>query len=129
MDGRIEVEDLRKVFRVRARAAGLRNALRQLVRPQERELPALDGLSFSIAPGVQMTEHVTAEAAAASPLYKATHGHDPRAPALGAALIFTGPGAPEGHTLGRVSMLDVAPTVARMLGVTLPDAEGRPLLS
>ena len=81
------------------------------------------------APGVQMTEHVTAEAAAASPLYKATHGHDPRAPALGAALIFTGPGAPEGHTLGRVSMLDVAPTVARMLGVTLPDAEGRPLLS
>ena len=48
---------------------------------------------------------------------------------FGAALIFTGPGAPEGHTLGRVSMLDVAPTVARMLGVTLPDAEGRPLLS
>src|SRR5262245_41368059 len=51
MRGGIEVEDLRKVFRVRTRASGWRGALRQLVRPQERELAALDGLSFSIAPG------------------------------------------------------------------------------
>ena len=47
----IEVENLRKVFRVRTRRAGLRGALRQLFRPHERELAALDGLSFSIAPG------------------------------------------------------------------------------
>jgi ABC-2 type transport system ATP-binding protein len=51
MSGGIEVEDLRKVFRVRTRPAGFRAALEQLVRPQEREVAALDGLSFSIAPG------------------------------------------------------------------------------
>ena len=51
MGGGIEVEDLRKVFRVRTQTLGFRAALQQLVRPRERVLAALDGLSFSIAPG------------------------------------------------------------------------------
>jgi ABC-2 type transport system ATP-binding protein len=51
MNGGIEVHDLRKVFRVRTRRSGWRGALRQLIRPEEHELVALDGLSFKISPG------------------------------------------------------------------------------
>jgi len=47
----IEVENLRKVFRVRRRASGVRGALRQLVRPATREVKAVDGISFRIEPG------------------------------------------------------------------------------
>jgi hypothetical protein len=70
---------------------------------------------------------VTAEAAGRSPAYRATHGHHPDIAELGAALVMAGPGIREGVLLGDVSMLDVAPTAARLLGVALPGAEGRVL--
>ncbi len=51
MDAAIELEELRKVFRVRERAPGLRSALRQLVFAQTREVVAVDGISFRVQPG------------------------------------------------------------------------------
>ncbi len=51
MDAAIELEELRKVFRVRERAAGMRSALRQLVFAQTREVVAVDGISFCVQPG------------------------------------------------------------------------------
>ncbi len=89
--------------------------------------PMQGDLMLLAAPGVQLTEHASDEAAAAAPRYRATHGHDPREPALGAALVVAGPGISGGRMLGPVSMLDVAPTVARLLGVSLAGAEGRSL--
>jgi len=47
----IEVENLRKVFQVREGSRGLGGSLRGLIRPQRREVVAVDGLSFSIAAG------------------------------------------------------------------------------
>ena len=47
----IELEELRKVFRVRERAPGLRSALRQLVFSQTRDVVAVDGISFRVEPG------------------------------------------------------------------------------
>lgn len=78
--------------------------------------------------GVFFTGHPTAEAAARAPVYRAAHGHLPTLAPLGAALIMAGPGVREGVTLGEVSMLSLAPTAARLLGVSLPGAEGAPLL-
>jgi ABC-2 type transport system ATP-binding protein len=49
--GAIEVEDLRKVFDVPVRDAGLRAAARSLVHRRTREVVAVDGMSFSIEPG------------------------------------------------------------------------------
>ena len=98
-------------------------ACRALGLPGAAEHPMQGDLVLLAAPGVQLREHATEEAAAASPPYRATHGHDPREPALGAALVMAGPSIPPG-TLGSVSMLDVAPTAARLLGVDLPGAEG-----
>jgi len=86
--------------------------------------PTQGDLVLLAAPGVQMTEHVTDEAAARAPTYRATHGHDPREPELATALVMAGPCIPAGRLLGRVDMLDVAPTAAQLLRVPLPDADG-----
>jgi ABC-2 type transport system ATP-binding protein len=51
MSPAIELERLRKVFRVPERAHGLRGALRALVAPRARDVVAVDDVSFAIAPG------------------------------------------------------------------------------
>ena len=57
------------------------------------------------------------------------HGHDPSRPEMDATFVIAGPGVPRGQRLGRVDMRDIAPTLAALLGVSLPDAEGRDLLA
>jgi ABC-2 type transport system ATP-binding protein len=47
----IEVTNLRKVYTVPEREAGLQAALRSLIRPRVREVEAVAGVSFQIAPG------------------------------------------------------------------------------
>jgi viologen exporter family transport system ATP-binding protein len=51
MTAGIEVEGLRKVFRVRERARGFGGALRALFAPRTRDVVAVDDVSFRIAPG------------------------------------------------------------------------------
>ena len=41
--------------------------------------------------------------------------------------VAAGPGVPEGRRIAEASQLDVAPTVAALLGITLPAAERAPL--
>jgi arylsulfatase A-like enzyme len=41
--------------------------------------------------------------------------------------VISGYGVKPGTRLGRVSNLDVAPTIAALLGVKLPTADGKPL--
>ncbi|PDW01856.1 ABC transporter ATP-binding protein [Candidatus Viridilinea mediisalina] len=50
-DAAISVAELRKIYQVPEREAGLRAALRSLVRRRVREVPAVAGVSFTIAPG------------------------------------------------------------------------------
>jgi hypothetical protein len=42
-----------------------------------------------------------------------------------ATLLIAGPGVPAKGSLGEVDMRDVAPTVAKILGVELPTADGK----
>ncbi len=56
-----------------------------------------------------------------------THGYLPDQPELLGTLILSGHGIQPGTTLGKVSNQDVAPTLAKLLGVELPTAEGRVL--
>jgi len=56
-----------------------------------------------------------------------THGYLPEEPDLVAACVMWGPGVKAGAKLGKVSITDVAPTIAKILGVGLPTAEGRVL--
>ena len=58
--------------------------------------------------------------------YKGMHGYVPSDPAMRSTLIVAGPGIR--HTgLGVVDMRAIAPSIARVLGVELPDAEVKPV--
>jgi predicted AlkP superfamily pyrophosphatase or phosphodiesterase len=56
------------------------------------------------------------------------HGYLPDAPAMRATFIVAGPGVPRGRDLGAIDQRAIAPTLARVLGVTLPRAEAPGLL-
>jgi predicted AlkP superfamily pyrophosphatase or phosphodiesterase len=58
---------------------------------------------------------------------KGTHGYFPEHPEMRAALLIAGPGLAAHGALGEVDMRDIAPTVAKLLGVGLPSADGRSL--
>jgi ABC-2 type transport system ATP-binding protein len=47
----IHVRDLRKTYVISEREPGIGAALRSLVRRQKKEVPAVDGISFELAPG------------------------------------------------------------------------------
>ena len=56
------------------------------------------------------------------------HGYAPEEPDMGGILFAVGRGVPAGRSLGVVRMVDVAPTVARLLGIEPPSgSEGRPI--
>lgn len=55
------------------------------------------------------------------------HGYLPDHPKMFPALVLSGAGIRAGATLGHVRNIDVAPTIAALLGVEMTDAEGRVL--
>jgi predicted AlkP superfamily pyrophosphatase or phosphodiesterase len=56
-----------------------------------------------------------------------THGYLPDQPALLGTLVLSGHGIKSGTSVGKVSNQDIAPTVAHLLGVELPTADGKVL--
>lgn len=60
--------------------------------------------------------------------YHGMHGYDPALPAMRSTFLIEGAGIPAGRNLGDIDMRDIAPTIARVLGASLPQAEGKPLL-
>jgi len=61
-------------------------------------------------------------------LPRGDHGFLPENADMDAAFFLAGPGVPAGLALGRVDMRDIAPTLAGLLRLPLPAAEGRDLL-
>jgi len=59
---------------------------------------------------------------------KGTHGYFPDHPEMRATFILAGPGVPARGSLGEIDMRDIAPTLAKVMGVALPSADGKPLL-
>jgi hypothetical protein len=90
------------------------------------ELPGVD-LMLAAADGWHFADHATLEAADKAPRHRGSHGHLPDDPRLLAGLVAAGPGIAEGRRTGPASHLDVAPSIARLLGVALPAAERLPL--
>jgi hypothetical protein len=54
-----------------------------------------------------------------------THGELPDLPEMRAAFFLVGPGVPAGKNLGLIDMRDVAPTLAKEAGLSLPGADGK----
>ena len=56
-----------------------------------------------------------------------THGYRPDQPALYGTCVVWGAGVKPGTKLGLVRNVDIAPTMARLLGVDMPNVDGEPL--
>jgi predicted AlkP superfamily pyrophosphatase or phosphodiesterase len=61
------------------------------------------------------------------PKLSGTHGYLPDQPDMLSLCIVSGPRLKAGTKLGKIRAIDIAPTVARILGIELPRAEGKPL--
>ena len=59
---------------------------------------------------------------------KGTHGYFPTHPEMRATFILSGPSVAKRGSLGEVDMRDIAPTLAKIMEVKLPEADGKPLL-
>jgi predicted AlkP superfamily pyrophosphatase or phosphodiesterase len=57
-----------------------------------------------------------------------THGYTPDLKEMDASFFMAGPGVPSHQNLGRIDMRDIAPTLAKLLGLELPSAEGHDVL-
>jgi predicted AlkP superfamily pyrophosphatase or phosphodiesterase len=58
---------------------------------------------------------------------KGTHGYFPTHPEMRATFILQGPGFTKKGPLGEIDMRDIAPTLAKIMNVSLPGADGHPL--
>jgi predicted AlkP superfamily pyrophosphatase or phosphodiesterase len=59
---------------------------------------------------------------------KGSHGYWPDLPAMNSVFFLLGPGVPHSHSLGQIDMLQIAPTLAKILAVRLPAAKSPPVL-
>jgi predicted AlkP superfamily pyrophosphatase or phosphodiesterase len=59
---------------------------------------------------------------------RGTHGFLPEVPEMRSSFFIAGPGIPRARNLGEIDMRDIAPTLASLLDVKLPAAEGRDVL-
>ncbi|WP_421839266.1 alkaline phosphatase family protein [Novosphingobium sp.] len=59
---------------------------------------------------------------------KGMHGYFPAAPEMRSTFMIMGKGIPKGRKLGEIDMRAIAPTLAKLMGGTLPDAE-KPAIS
>jgi predicted AlkP superfamily pyrophosphatase or phosphodiesterase len=76
--------------------------------------------------GFEMGQKVDAPLVSPS-LPHGMHGYFPDHPEMGASFIISGPGVAARGSLGEIDMRDIAPTLAKVLEVPLPTADGRPL--
>ena len=56
-----------------------------------------------------------------------SHGHDQNLPNLHATFVAWGAGIKKGAKVGEIPNVDVAPTIAKLLNLSLPAAEGKPV--
>lgn len=79
-------------------------------------------------PGVEPRDNVTGDYVAPELGQMATHGFLSDMPDMKASLFIAGPGVPAGSLPEDAAMIDVAPTLAAIMGLEMPTAEGRNLL-
>ena len=61
-------------------------------------------------------------------VYPGSHGFDPNLPEMGALMMAMGRGVPKGARIGAIPMIDIAPTVAKLLHIEPPlQSEGTPI--
>jgi predicted AlkP superfamily pyrophosphatase or phosphodiesterase len=82
-------------------------------------------LAVGAAPGYNFTDTATGPAVVDRP-GRGHHGYPPTDPAMAASFLAVGPKVAH-RDLGAIRMVDIAPTIARWLGITLSGATGKPI--
>ena len=101
-----------------------RNQLGQL----KLDSPYSGDVFVQACPGYVLTDWRGSEAVFEPANYYGQHGYDPNLPELHAFFVASGEGIKEGVAIGPVDLVDIAPTVAKLLGFPPPKtAEGRVL--
>lgn len=59
----------------------------------------------------------------------ATHGYLPENPHMNAAFFAVGKGINKGMNVGEISMTDIAPTIAKSMGLEIPEVAGKKILN
>ena len=99
---------------------------------RKSELASLEGFSnadyvLALAPGYKFGQKLS------GPVFVqragGTHGYLPLVEDMDASFFIVGPGIAPARSLGRIDMRDVAPTVAGLLSLELPRAEGIDVLA
>lgn len=80
-----------------------------------------------LEPGYRTGSELTGPILRSGPV-EGTHGYLPETTEMDSVFFLAGPGIPPGVDLGRIDIADIAPTLARLLGVSLDGALGRDLL-
>jgi predicted AlkP superfamily pyrophosphatase or phosphodiesterase len=110
--------------------AGVESVLRpaeftKLGLPDPSENSEMPQLILTTRPGFSFGDAITGEPLVDAGGRKGTHGHRPEPAYMHATFIAAGAGIKAGVKLKQIDNIDVAPTIARLLRVPLPSAEGR----
>jgi hypothetical protein len=84
-------------------------------------------LMLTTRPGFCFKDDVLGEPIVRAGGHKGTHGHRPEPAFMHATFVAAGAGIKVGARLKTIDNIDVAPTIAALLRVRLPAAEGRVL--
>lgn len=84
-------------------------------------------LILSAHPGFAFADALIGEAEVEAGAYKGTHGHLPEPDYMHATFIAAGAGIKPGTKLDIIRNVDVAPTIAKLLGIEMPNVDGKPL--
>jgi len=95
--------------------------------PDPRDNSEMAQLILTTRPGFSFGDSVIGEPLADAGGHKGCHGHRPEPSFMHATFVAAGAGIKPGVRLKTIENIDVAPTIARLLGVPLPTAEGRTL--
>ncbi|MDP4849358.1 MAG: alkaline phosphatase family protein, partial [Verrucomicrobiales bacterium] len=98
----------------------------ELGMPTPDENTGMGDLILFASEGYAFRKDVTGEEVVVPAVnYGGTHGYPASDPELDGIFIAHGPNIKPGTVVDRVSNLDVAPTLARIMGLTLPEVDGR----
>ena len=104
----------------------LRGLVRWVTPEEAAKLGGFPGAAFVLcaAPGYSLTASTTLPLQAPSRTYRGAHGHCPDEPMMKATFIASGAGIRPLGVIPPIRMVDVAPTIATLLGLELAEADG-----
>jgi predicted AlkP superfamily pyrophosphatase or phosphodiesterase len=94
--------------------------------PDEADTDQAPQLYLTASPGYAFSDEVTGDLIRSNPP-RGQHGYLNTMPDMQALFVASGAAIKPGTALGPISNLQVAPTIAKILGVTLPEAKQAPL--